>query len=223
MPVVPRTWSVAPPCTLIPVATTKDRELRTVIRAEWLFDGCSSELMRDPVVVLEGDRIVSVDGGIPPPLNARVVDLCGATLLPGLVDTHQHLVFDAGPDPVASLAARNDEDALRTTVEAARVAARGGVTTVRDLGDRGYLSLSLRGRAGLPTIVASGPPITSLGGHCGPGWPPLAVTAAQTPYTRHRLCAVCAACTGSAPPPRTPARLHHTAQRPCLSRHPAIR
>ena len=43
---------------------------------------------------------------------------------------------------------------------------RGGVTTVRDLGDRGYLSLGLRGRAGLPTIVAAGPPITTPGGHC---------------------------------------------------------
>jgi imidazolonepropionase-like amidohydrolase len=148
------------------VTNVEERERRTVIRARWLFDGCGSELMRDPVVVLEGERIVSVDRGIPPPLGARVVDLPGATLLPGLVDTHQHLVFDAGSDPVASLAARDDDGAREAMVEAARVAVRGGVTTVRDLGDRGYLSLGLRGRAGLPTIVAAGPPITSLGGHC---------------------------------------------------------
>ena len=49
---------------------------------------------------------------------------------------------------------------------AARAALRGGVTTVRDLGDRDYLSLGLRGRAGLPTIVAAGPPITTPDGHC---------------------------------------------------------
>ena len=49
---------------------------------------------------------------------------------------------------------------------AGRAALRGGVTTVRDLGDRGYLSLELRGRPGLPTIVAAGPPITTPGGHC---------------------------------------------------------
>jgi imidazolonepropionase-like amidohydrolase len=49
---------------------------------------------------------------------------------------------------------------------AARSALAGGVTTVRDLGDRGYLSLGLRGRAGLPTIVAAGPPITTPLGHC---------------------------------------------------------
>jgi imidazolonepropionase-like amidohydrolase len=127
------------------VTSLEERERRTVIRARWLFDGCGSELIRDPVVVLEGERIISVDRGIPPPLDARLVDLPGATLLPGLVDTHQHLAFDAGSDPVASLAARDDEGAREAMVEAARVAVRGGVTTVRDLGDRGYLSLGLRG------------------------------------------------------------------------------
>jgi imidazolonepropionase-like amidohydrolase len=40
------------------------------------------------------------------------------------------------------------------------------VTTVRDLGDRNYLSLLLRDRADQPTLVAAGPPITSPGGHC---------------------------------------------------------
>jgi imidazolonepropionase-like amidohydrolase len=45
-------------------------------------------------------------------------------------------------------------------------ALRGGVTTIRDLGDRGYLSLGLRGQPGLPTILAAGPPITTHGGHC---------------------------------------------------------
>ena len=49
---------------------------------------------------------------------------------------------------------------------AGQAALHGGVTTVRDLGDRGYLSLELRGQPGLPTIVAAGPPITTPGGHC---------------------------------------------------------
>ena len=51
-------------------------------------------------------------------------------------------------------------------IRAGQTALRGGVTTVRDLGDRGYLSLGLRGRPGLPTIVAAGPPVTTPGGHC---------------------------------------------------------
>lgn len=51
-------------------------------------------------------------------------------------------------------------------VAAGRAALRGGVTTVRDLGDRGFLSLGLRGRPDLPTLLAAGSPLTSAAGHC---------------------------------------------------------
>ena len=50
--------------------------------------------------------------------------------------------------------------------DAGRTALAGGVTTVRDLGDRGYLSLGLRGAEAMPTLVAAGPPITTTAGHC---------------------------------------------------------
>lgn len=140
----------------------------TVLRAAWLFDGTADTLTPDPAVVLDGEKIVAI--GTEVPEGAHVVDLGAATILPGLVDTHVHLAFDASADPVAGLAARDDAEAFAAMAAAARTAARGGVTTVRDLGDRGYLSLGLRDAAAsdpsLPTIVAAGPPITSPGGHC---------------------------------------------------------
>ncbi|WP_063047129.1 amidohydrolase family protein [Nocardia pseudovaccinii] len=146
--------------------TVSERRRLTAVRAGWLFDGIGGQLVADPVVVLEGARIRSVEAGVVPPPGADVVDLGGATLLPGLIDTHVHLAFDAGADPVASLRARADEEVVAAMAEAGRASLRAGVTTVRDLGDRGYLSLRLRGRAGLPTIVAAGPPITVPQGHC---------------------------------------------------------
>lgn len=138
----------------------------TFLQASWLFDGIGSSLVADPLVVLDGPAIVAVDPGATPPAGAHVVDLSGTTLVPGLIDTHVHLAFDASDDPVGHLAGRDDAAALDAMATAARTAARGGVTTVRDLGDRGYLALALRDRPGLPTVVAAGPPITTPGGHC---------------------------------------------------------
>jgi imidazolonepropionase-like amidohydrolase len=148
--------------------TVTERRNITVVRAAWLYDGTSSRLVPDPTIVVDGGTITSVEPGAPPPPGATVVDYFGATLLPGLVDTHVHLAFDASDDPVGALAARDDDAALAAMTDFARTATLGGVTTVRDLGDRDYLSLVLRGAADptLPTIVAAGPPITTPGGHC---------------------------------------------------------
>jgi imidazolonepropionase-like amidohydrolase len=148
------------------ITKVTERRRLTAIRAAYLFDGVSSSLVADPLLVLDGGRIVAVDHGVSAPPDADVVDLAGATLLPGLLDTHVHLAFDASPDVVGALSARSDAEALTAMTAAARAALAGGVTTVRDLGDRSYLSLGLRGVAGLPTIVAAGPPITTPGGHC---------------------------------------------------------
>lgn len=147
-------------------AAELDPQRTTVLTATLLFDG--EDLTADAVVVIKGGRIVATGRAAAPRQGAEVVDLPGATLLPGLIDTHVHLAFDASDDPVGRLEARDDTDALAAMTTAARNALRGGVTTVRDLGDRGYLALKLRdsGSEALPTILAAGPPITTQDGHC---------------------------------------------------------
>ena len=141
------------------------------IRADRLFDGVDAMPVERPVVLIETGRIVAVLPGAAPPAGAEVVELGAATLLPGLVDSHVHLVFDASDDPVGHLAAADDDEILAAMRTRARLALSAGITTVRDLGDRGYLSLRLRDEmAGDPTagpqILASGPPITTGRGHC---------------------------------------------------------
>lgn len=139
------------------------------VRAAALFDGAA--LVPEPLVLVADGRVVEVTSGprVSVPADAELVELPGATLLPGLVDTHVHLAFDAGPDPVGALVARDDAALLAAMADAARAQLRAGVTTVRDLGDRSYLAIELRDGTvpgPLPTIVASGPPITTPGGHC---------------------------------------------------------
>jgi imidazolonepropionase-like amidohydrolase len=122
------------------------------------------------MVVIQDGRISGLDtSGASPPEGAEVVDFgSDACLLPGLIDAHVHLAFDASAEVVTSLAACDDGALLDHMAAASVRALHAGVTTVRDLGDRNYLSLKLSQRrsAALPHIVAAGPPITTSGGHC---------------------------------------------------------
>ncbi|MEH1128328.1 metal-dependent hydrolase family protein [Micromonospora sp. CPCC 206061] len=137
------------------------------IRAARLFDGRSVTL--DPVVLVDAGRIAAVTDSAP--AGSEILDLGAATLMPGLVDAHTHLALDASDDPIGRVVAASDDELLDHMRAAARTALAAGVTTVRDLGDRGYLSLVLREElardpmAG-PRVLAAGPPITTTGGHC---------------------------------------------------------
>jgi imidazolonepropionase-like amidohydrolase len=143
-----------------------------VLRAARLFDGCNPRLFQRPLVFIQDGRISAVEyGRIEPPTDVEMVDLGNVTLLPGLIDVHVHLGFDAGADPVARMRADDDPTLLLRMRLAAQRALAAGITTVRDLGDRSYLAVTLRDwfRDGPylgPEIVAAGPPITVTGGHC---------------------------------------------------------
>lgn len=119
-------------------------------------------------MLVEGDRIVGVEpADFAVPSDCPVTSYDG-TLVPGLIDAHVHLVSDGSMGALERVG-ELDEDAIDEAIDqslAAQVAA--GVTTVRDLGDRGYRTLAARdrGAAGLPRIVASGPPVTTPHGHC---------------------------------------------------------
>ena len=142
-----------------------------LIAAKRLFDGSGDSILEDPLVEVSAGRIVGVTQGRPPAEGSDVVDLGDVTLLPGLIDVHQHLAFDASAEPLAGLAADDDATLLLRMRLAALRALSGGVTTLRDLGDRNYVSLTLRDwfRSGAevgPEILTAGPPITITGGHC---------------------------------------------------------
>ncbi len=93
------------------------------------------------------------------------------TILPGLVNGHVHLTFVPGVELHASVCDADDAELLLRMAGAARTLLDGGVTTVRDLGDRGGLALRVRdaiaaGMLAGPRILAAGAPLTPPGGHC---------------------------------------------------------
>lgn len=132
------------------------------VRAERAFDG--ERMLERPTVLLDGDRILDV--GVVPPDGVEELDLGAVTLLPGLIDTHQHLCFCCNGTLEEMVTDITDAALLERGRANAQRALQAGVTTIRDLGDREYLTLGLRDDPDLPTILCAGPPITRVGGHC---------------------------------------------------------
>jgi imidazolonepropionase-like amidohydrolase len=142
-----------------------------VIRAGKLFDAESGQLTDHPVIVITGNRIASVgSGNVPVPLNARVIDLGDATVLPGFIDVHTHLTSNAGNAGYESLGISSPRAAL-TGAKNARLTLLAGFTSVRNVGAEGYADVALRDAINAgdvigPRMQASGPPLGITGGHC---------------------------------------------------------
>jgi imidazolonepropionase-like amidohydrolase len=137
------------------------------IRATRAFDG--ERMLPDGAqVVIADGRIASVGPRTAPVPDAGPVREFDGTLLPGLIDAHVHLCADAGPGALERLGEADGAHLGPVIEESLRIHLSAGVTTVRDLGDRRDAVLAWRPGAppGLPTVVASGAPITSVGGHC---------------------------------------------------------
>jgi imidazolonepropionase-like amidohydrolase len=145
-----------------------------VFRNARVIDGKGGELDRGFVVV-EGDRILKAGRGHGPGRRKgdQVMDLDGRSLLPGLIDCHVHFFLDGSPDPIKSLQSDSDALSMLKAARHAEITLLAGVTTVRDLGAKNRLNISLKhaiemGIASGPRVLASGQSICMTGGH---GWP----------------------------------------------------
>jgi imidazolonepropionase-like amidohydrolase len=141
------------------------------IRAGRAFDG-ERVVPGGALVLVDGGRIAGVEpGAAPAPEGCQVLEAPGGTVLPGLVDAHVHLCAD-GTDGTLDRIGEPSADAMVAVIEQSlRRHLAAGVTTVRDLGDRRFAVLdwrsSARSRGAVyPAVVAAGPPLTSVGGHC---------------------------------------------------------
>jgi imidazolonepropionase-like amidohydrolase len=142
------------------------------IRTKRLFDGTRRPAVQDAVVVIDAGRIAAVGPAtrVPPPPGADVLDVGEKTVIPGLIDAHVHILLTGSDRSGQEDRAASDHQALLVGARNAYLALKSGLTTVRDCGDRNYLSLTLRdcindgGLAG-PRLICSGPVLTSTAGH----------------------------------------------------------
>jgi imidazolonepropionase-like amidohydrolase len=143
-----------------------------VLRAPRLLDGTGSPPVDDVALLLDGGRIAYAGpaAGLPDGATSiPTLDFPEASLLPGLVDAHVHLVASGHPDLAAGLPKSEAERTIAAVVNARRQL-ESGVTLVRDLGAPGDEAV-LVGRAveageiAGPRVVAAGPAVTMTGGH----------------------------------------------------------
>jgi imidazolonepropionase-like amidohydrolase len=152
-------------------ASAQQSAKRTIVRAGKLLDVKSGKTQANQVIVIVGDKIVSVGPAseIKPSSTDTLIDLSNATVLPGLIDAHTHLTFNPhfGYETLAISVPR---EAL-TGAHNARLTLEAGFTTVRNVGARGYSDVALRdainaGDVPGPRMLVSGPALSITGGHC---------------------------------------------------------
>jgi len=151
----------------------------TAIRAGRLLDPEAGRILTNQIILVEGTRIREVGPAVAIPPGAQVIDLSGMTVMPGLVEAHNHLALTYKPVPennVYYFTYVQESTALR----AIQAASNGiqmlasGFTIVRDMGNNGnYADTALRqaieqGWIPGPTIINSGIIIGGMGGQFFP-------------------------------------------------------
>ena len=160
----------------VPAAFAQTPPQVTWIHAGHLIDRPGETPRGASTIIVRDGKVVEIrDGLVPAEAGARLVDLSRATVLPGLIDMHVHLL-GIGGDPLRARLlglSTEPEDNVFYGAGNARRTLEAGFTTVRDLGGsaRGIRALRdaiERGDVAGPTIVNAGEPISVTGGHGDP-------------------------------------------------------
>jgi imidazolonepropionase-like amidohydrolase len=160
----------------IPLAASTARAAPkvTIVKAARLFDGKSDRVVTPGVVVVQDGKIVAAGARVQEPAGAEVIDLGNATLLPGLMDAHTHLSFEASGDWKKDELDQFKVPPTQRAITASAYARRtllAGFTTVRDLGSGEMIDVGLRnaineGVVPGPRMLVAVNSVSARGGHC---------------------------------------------------------
>jgi imidazolonepropionase-like amidohydrolase len=131
-----------------------------VVKAARMIDGRSDTVIAPAIVVIRGKKIETVGAGAALPSAAKVIDLGDATILPGLIDAHVHVLLqgDVTSEDYDSQLFRESMPyrALRAS-RAVRIALEHGFTTMRDLETEGSMYTDVDVKRAINNGVIPGP------------------------------------------------------------------
>lgn len=142
---------------------------RVAVRAGKMIDVKSGQVVNNAVVLIEGERITAAGSNLPVPAGVNVIDLGDATLLPGLIDCHTHIVSQPS-NYYEDIFRKSPIDVAVTAHVYARRTLEAGFTAVRDLGSGEFVDVALRkaiesGAVAGPRIQAASLAVGATGGH----------------------------------------------------------
>lgn len=158
---------------LIVLTTAVSWGQATYIHCGKLIDGKDNTVMEKMTIVIEGNKIISLDKGFTDvPKSSTLIDLKDKTVLPGLMDMHVHLESIYDENSYLNRFTMNEADIAYRSVGFAEITLMSGFTTVRDLGGSG-VNVSLqkaiaRNFVKGPRIYTAAKSIAITGGHADP-------------------------------------------------------
>lgn len=127
---------------VVPALALAQAQQRLAIRAGRLIDGKSDKPVENALIVIEGDKIVSVSAGGNAPAGAEVIDLSKATVMPGFIDTHTHVLLQGdvtAEEYDAQLLKQSISYRAILAARNAQIALSHGFTAIRDLETEGAM------------------------------------------------------------------------------------
>ncbi len=142
---------------------------KQVIKCGKLFDAANEKVLENVLVYVDGNKIEKISTSGESTEGYEVVDLSDKFVTPGLIDCHVHLTMN-GEGSTTYAPYQTIGDFTLKAMRSAQADLMAGFTTLRSLGDMGYVDVALRnainrGEVVGPRLLVSGPCLGTTGGH----------------------------------------------------------
>lgn len=145
--------------------TATAQEKTYLLKVGKFYDSEKNVFLQNQDILVKGKKIIKVGTGISKPADAELINMPNATVTPGLIDAHTHILYiQKSTDPLETdVLMHSDIERSLRAVKIARSFLDAGFTTIRDLGNSGmFLDLNMKrairnGWVIGPRMIVSGP------------------------------------------------------------------